>query len=188
VEAEARLYEQIRSEYRTLGDSRGEQGYTINLAVLEHERGRTPRAIALIREILPAIRLGRDTRLVVHALLNLAGFLLAEDELCEAEAAAREVMEILAGFDPASCFAALAIENAACLYALRGDLGRAATLAGFADAVQRRLGYRRDFADQTTSNRLAAVLRRRLTPAELEPLREAGAALAPEAALALALE
>jgi predicted ATPase/DNA-binding CsgD family transcriptional regulator len=188
VDAEARLYEQIRSEYRTLGDSRGEQGYTINLAVLEHERGRTDRALALIREILPAIRLGRDTRLVVHALLNLTGFLLSKNERCEAEAAAREVLEILASFDPASCFAALAVENAACVYALRNDLARAATLAGFADSVLQKLGYRRDFSDRTTNARLAATLHRRLTPAELEPLREAGAALAPEAALALALE
>jgi predicted ATPase len=187
VEAEARLYEQIRSEYRALGDIRGEQGYTINLAVLEHERGRTRRALALIQEILPAIRLGSDTCLVVQALLNLAGFQLAEDQFADAEAAAREALEILTGFDPASCFAALAIENAACIYALRDDVARAATLAGFADSVLRKLGYRRDFSDRTTSVRLAAVLHRRLVPADLEPLREAGAALAPEAALALAL-
>ncbi|MFZ0681258.1 MAG: hypothetical protein WAM84_00095, partial [Candidatus Cybelea sp.] len=72
--------------------------------------------------------------------------------------------------------------------ALRGDLARAATLEGYADAAFERQGYEREFTETTTHVRLAAILREGLALDELARPMAEGAALTPEAAIALALE
>jgi hypothetical protein len=72
------------------------------------------------------------------------------------------------------------------VFGLRGDLARAATLEGYADAALQRHGNERDFTETTTHDRLLALLHEGLARNDLTRLSE-GAALTPEAAIALAL-
>jgi len=186
-ELAARMYEQIRNEYRALGFVRGEQTFACNLALLEHKRGRTQRAIVLTREILPAIRAGRDRQLLGRTLIDLAGFLIAMDDLSGAQAASREAIALYVAADAYHADVEIAIGNLACVHALRGDCSRAATLERYADAALQRRGYERDFTDRTTYERLTAALRAGLTPDDRRRWAAEGAALTPDAALALAL-
>ena len=67
------MHEQLRNEYRSLGNTRAEQSAALNLAEVEHARGQTQAAIAIVREMLPAARSGADKNLLVNLLCNLRG-------------------------------------------------------------------------------------------------------------------
>jgi tetratricopeptide (TPR) repeat protein len=187
-ETAALTYEQLRKEHRSLGNARGEVSAACNLAEVEHARGRTPRAIALVREVLPAARSSADTTFLATLFGNLAGYLAAVDDLSGTVAAAREAIAIYASREPDHADIAIGIEHVALVFALRGDRARAATLEGYADAALARHGYGREFTEKTTHDRLTALLREGIPPGDLARLSAEGAALAPEAALALALE
>jgi len=188
LETAAHMYEQARKEHRSLGDARSEQIAAQNLAEVEHARGQTKRAIAIVRETLPAVRFGADKGTLATLLLNLAGYLAAVDDLPTAIAAAREAIGIHAAREPDHAHVAVAIEHLALVLALRGDLGRAATLEAYADAVLQRLGLPREFTETTTHDRLTALLREGLASDELARLAADGAGLTREAAIALALK
>jgi predicted ATPase/class 3 adenylate cyclase len=186
LETAARLHEQLRKEHSSLGNVRREQGSAQNLAEVEHARGKTQRAIAIVREILPAARAGADRKLLGSLLFNLAGYLVAVDDVPGAAAAAREAIEVLRESDHA--YVAIAIEHLALAFALRGDRARAATLESHAQAVLQRCGFEREFTEKTTHDRLTALLRDGLAPNELARLSAEGTDLTFESAIALALE
>ena len=188
LETAARIWEQLRKEYRSLGDTRAEQVVAFNLAEIEHARGATQRAITLVREALPAVRAGSDTAVLATVLYNLAGYLVAADDLPGAFAAARESIGIRGAREPDHNYVALAIYELALALALRDDLARAATLEGYADTALRRRGFERQNDDQKrTHDRLTSLLGDKLAPDDLARLTAEGAALTPEAAIALAL-
>ena len=187
LETAARTYEQFRKESRSLGNARDEHAATQNLAELEHVRGETQRAITIAREVLPATRSGANKNLLGNLLYNLAGYLVAVDDLPSAAAAAREAIWIHVEAEPDHVHVAIAIEHLALVFALRRDLARAPSLEGYADAALQRHGYEREFTETTTHDRLTALLRDGLAPDELARLSAEGAALTPEAAIALAL-
>jgi predicted ATPase/transcriptional regulator with XRE-family HTH domain len=188
LDTAARTYEQLRKEHRSLGNTHGEQLVAINLANLEHERGQTPRAIGILRGMLPAVRSGANEITLAALLHSLAGYLTAVDDLAGAIAAAREVIGVRAAREADHVYAEVAVEHLALAVALRGDLMRSATLEGYAEAAFARRGYEREFTETTTYNRLTALLREGLAPDELARLRAEGVALTPEAAIALALD
>jgi len=187
VETAARTLEKLREEHRSLRYAPGEVGTANNLAELEHARGRTQRAISILHETLPLAR-SAAPNFLAGLLGNLAGFLAAVDDLAGAVAAAREAIGINASREPDHAHVGISLEHLALVFALRGDLARAASLEGYADALFARQGFKREFAETTTHDRLAALLRERLSPSELARVTADGAALAPEAAIALALE
>ncbi len=187
-ETSARAWEQLRKESRSLGNTRGEQVAAGNLAEAEHARGQTPQAIAIVREILPAMRSGPDWNLFAAMLSNLGAYLAAVDDLSGALTAAREAVEIRAAREPDHAYLAVAIEHVALVVALRGDCVRAATLEGYADATFVRHGFPRELTETTTHDRLMVLLREELGPDELVRLIAEGEALTPETAIALALE
>lgn len=189
LETAARMFEQQRKQYRSLGNTRGERIAALNLAEVEHARGgQTQRAIAIARETLRAVRSSADPIRLTGLLFNLAGYLVAVDDLPAAAAAAREAIGIRAAREPDHTHVAIAIEHLALVFALRGDPARAAALEGYADAAFTRHGFPREFTERTTHDRLTALLREGLTPDELTRLSAEGAALTPDAAIALALE
>ena len=187
LETAARMYEQLRRKHRSLGNSRAERVCTRNLAEIEHARGQTQRAIAIVRETLPTARSGADKSTFAGLLANFAGYLAAVDDLRGAVAAARESIGIHAAREPDHAYVACAIEHLALVFALLGDRERAATLEGYADAALARHGFPREFTETTTHDRLTALLREGLAPDELARLKAEGAALTPEAAIALVL-
>jgi|HubBroStandDraft_4_1064222.scaffolds.fasta_scaffold00028_59 predicted ATPase/class 3 adenylate cyclase len=188
LETAARAWEQLRQEYRSLGETRAEQVVAFDLAEIEHARGATPRAITLIREALPVVRAASDTALLATVLYNLAGYCVAVDDLPGAFAAARESIGIRGAREPDHNFVALAIYELALALALRGERTRAATLHGYAETALRRRGFELQFVQKRTHDRLTSLLRDELAPDELARLTADGAALTPDAAIALALE
>jgi ATP/maltotriose-dependent transcriptional regulator MalT len=187
LETAVHMFEQARKEHHSLGNTGAELLEALNLAEIEHRRGETQRAITIVRETLAGPRAGTDkTRLVL--LNNFAGYLAAADDLSGAVAAAREAIGILVAHEPDHAHVAIAIEHLALVVALCGDRARAATLEGYADSAFGRHGFEREFTEITTHGRLLALLREGLTPEELARLMAEGAALTPEAAIALVLE
>jgi tetratricopeptide (TPR) repeat protein len=185
-ETNAHIWEQLRKEHRSLGNTRDQLIAALNVAEAEHRRGQTLRAIAIVRETLPVVRSSAEANaLAAH---NFAGYLAAVDDLAGAVAVARESIRIHAMREPDHNRVAVAIEHLALVFALRGDLPRAATLEGYVDAAFARHGFEREFTETTTHDRLTALLRAGLSPDELARLTTEGAALSPEAAVALALE
>ena len=186
LETAASLYERLRKEERSLGCARGEQNAALNVAEIEHERGRTRRAISIVRETLPAARSGADRNVLALLLNNLAGYLVAVNDLPEAAAAARESIGIHAEREPDHAHVVIALEHLALVFALRGALALAATLEGYAHAALQRHGFPREFAETTTHDRLIALLDEGIAPDGLARLTAEGSSLAPEAAIALA--
>jgi predicted ATPase/class 3 adenylate cyclase len=188
LESAARMNEQLREAHRSLGNTHGERVAAGNLAETEHARGRTHLAITIFEEMLPALRSDKDRGRLATALNNLAGYRVAVGDLPGAVSAAREAIGLQAPTELDDVYVGIGIEHFALVAAVRGDFSRAAALEGYADAALQRQGFEREFTESTTYNRLTALLRDGLSPDELARLTAAGAALTPEAAIALTLE
>lgn len=186
-EASVRATEHLLQEYRSLGNATMARSTTLNLAERTHAIGETGRAIKLLCGVLPAIRAAGDRNMLVNGMVNLAGYLAAADRFSEAGAIAREMIRELAPREPASAHIAVALEPLALALALDADLNRGAILEGYADAVLRAQGFAREFTEIATRDRLMTLLMERLAPDDLAQRLAEGAALAPEAAIALAL-
>lgn len=182
-----RSFERLREVHASLGNVSDVQTTALNLAEVEHARGQTPRAVALLHEILPNLRRSRDKGFLVTALCNLAGYLIALDDLTAAAEAAREGLEIFAALEPDNVLIAILIEHLALVYALRGEPARAATLCGFVDAAYARHGFAREFVELATHARTVKALADQLQPLEHQRMRADGAVLGAEAAVAVAL-
>jgi predicted ATPase len=185
-ETAIQLNEQILKEHRALGNVRGEIGALLNIAESEYGIGRTHRAIEIVRELMPALRASEDKNQLFTAMANLAGYLIAIDDIPGTIAAAREVI-IRVASDQDHFYIGIGIEHLALAYALRGDLTRAARQEGFADSLFHRGGIERETTEAKSYDRLMALLRERLSPDDLARLLAEGASLTTEAALALAL-
>jgi hypothetical protein len=126
--------------------------------------------------------------MVANVLSNLTGYCVATGDLAGSEAAAREVIALLAARDPDTAHVPFAMEHLALVCALRHDLERAAQLEGFAEHTMHRVGTEREHTEIVTYQRLMELLGAGLPPAELGHLTSVGASLKLEAAVALALE
>jgi tetratricopeptide (TPR) repeat protein len=188
LESAARMNEQLRKAHRSLGNADGESIAAGNLAESEHARGQTRLAITIFEEMLPALRSGRNRGGLATALNNLAGYRVAVDDLPGAVSAAREAIEVQASTELDDVYVGISIEHIALVASICGDFSRAATLEGYANAALQQQGFEREFTESTTYNRLTALLRDGLSADELARLTTEGAALTPEAAIALALE
>jgi predicted ATPase len=188
LEGAALSFEREVRDQRALGNVRNVHVNLANLAEVEHKRGRTARAIELLREVFPAVKGAGNRNIYAMYLSNLAAYLAASDDLPGAREAAREAIAALAS-DPEDIFVILAIEHVALVDALQGRLSRATRLAAYAwAAFDDKTGGRREFTEQATHDRLAAILVESVPPSERARLASEGAALTPEAAVALALE
>ena len=186
LDAAVRMYEQLVREYRALGNGAQASIVAGNLAEVEHTRGQTARAIEIAREIMPEANV-QARRVFIQNLLNLAGYLVALDDLDGAEDVARKAIAMYVA-EPDHAHSGIAVEHLALVCALRGDVARAAVLEGYAAQTFERHGFNREFTETKTYERLVATLRERLPAADLERLTAEGAALSPEAAISFALE
>jgi predicted ATPase/class 3 adenylate cyclase len=188
LNAASKTYDDLRKHYRSRGHATAESNSATNLAETEHKLGHTQRAIALTHEYLPAARCGADRNLLWMLTTNLAGYYTSVDDTTSAIAFAREAIASLAAHDVDHPFVGASIEHLALASALQGDLSRAAMLEGFANSALERNGVERGFTETTTYDRLNALVSDGLATEELARLTTEGAALTPEAAVALALE
>jgi predicted ATPase/class 3 adenylate cyclase len=181
-------FERLRREYRSLGNPRLEIMSAMNLAEVEYALGRTQRAIAIVNEIVPVARSSADPGMLTYALYNLTGYLIDAGDLPGAIEAARETIDIRLKREPNHPEIAIAIEHIALVFALRGDPQRAAVLEGYAQATFARAGFEREVTEAMTYDRLTALLQEHLGADEAASLAAKGASLAPNAAVALALD
>jgi ATP/maltotriose-dependent transcriptional regulator MalT len=181
-------YERLREEQHALGNRSGEVRALMNGAEIEYARGSTERAVANVRAALAVIATDTNRQLRSMLLGNLAGYLVAAGDVEAGCRAGREAIRGLAAAEPTSPYAIISLEHLALGLALGGDHPRAALLAGYVDAAMRGGEITREFTEQTTHDRLAALLQERLGGDELERRHSEGAGLTGEAAIALALE
>ena len=186
--AAAHLKEQLRSEYRALGNTQLENNAALDLAEIEHASGRTERAIEISRESLPVVRGLRDPGNIPGLSLNLAAYLTAVDDLPGAVEAVREGIAAASAREPEHYYVAIGIEHTALILALTGEFARSARLEGYAEAALQRSGFAREHTELAANDRLTRLLRGSLPADELERLTRGGAALSAEDAIALALE
>jgi predicted ATPase/class 3 adenylate cyclase len=183
----ARAYEERIADCRALGNLRDAHVNIGNLAFVEHMRGNFARAIALLRELLTALNGGDDPELRAQVLANLSGGLIEIDDLPGAKEAAREALLLLAR-KPDQMLVAGLLADLAFIDGDEGRFARAARLAGYADSAFVKAAYRRTDRDQKKCEELMESLKASLGLQDYARLVAEGSALAPEAAVALALQ
>ncbi|MGH7729421.1 MAG: tetratricopeptide repeat protein, partial [Vulcanimicrobiaceae bacterium] len=159
-----RGYERIIAKHRALGAPMRNSSVVSNVAETEHQRGNTERAIAVAREGLAT---GTSRLRSAGLLANLAGYLLAVDDLAAARESAEKSIALYETNDPDSVMRAVAIEHLALAVALEGDLARAARLLGHTSQRFAEAGFEREYTETVTCDRLRALLAGGLTPEEL---------------------
>jgi tetratricopeptide (TPR) repeat protein len=187
LDAASQGHEKLRQTQVRLGNLDAANGALLNLAEIEHQRGRTQEAVSLVQEALAYQRASRNPGYFEHILANLAGYLVALDRLSEARDVALETVRSESGAGRYGMLFTAAVECSALIAALHGDVGSGAQLAGYTEAAFRRIGFERGYTEQTTRTRLEAVLVERLAPAEREKFSALGTALSPQDAGALVL-
>jgi predicted ATPase/class 3 adenylate cyclase len=193
--AAAHAYEELRAQMLATGNSAAQRIALLSLAEIEHARGRTPRAVELAREALAAFPAHADRSTTAMLQANLAAYLAAVGDGANGRDAARAALRELATTETDSPLALAAMEHLALCLVLGASgapdahsarLARGATLAGYTDAAFHSRGLDREFTEQTTRDRLDALLRECLTPDDRARLFTAAAALSAESALELA--
>ncbi len=185
-EAAARGYEQRIADNRALGNEFNVRVNVLGLAEAEHARDNTSRAIALVRDLLSKLTSESDREMRAGSLTNLAGYLVATDDAHGAVEAAREAIAAFVR-EPTHYGVTAALEHLALADAVQCRNRRAALLAGYVDSAFAKAGSKRESTEQKTHHRLTALLDANLPAADRVRLISEGAALTPEAAIALAL-
>ena len=166
---------------RSVGAVYARLAATLNLAELEHQRGNTFRAIELAKEVAPEVAVRLEFYTMVTLLNNLAGYLVAVDDVQGAREAAVEALGRLSHADAGSGLVAAALEHLALVHALEGEPERAARIFGCCETSYASSGYIREFTERKTHERLTQLLRERLGEERFERLRREGASEAHEA-------
>jgi tetratricopeptide (TPR) repeat protein len=128
-----------------------------DLAELEFASGNAERALAIIDEAIPVAEETDDPERASVFTCNRAGYLLRLGDDTEAEATARDAVA-LAVKTHGNERVQHALEHLAAALARRGDLERAALLAGYVAAGYRRSGYERESTERSSYEILNAAL------------------------------
>jgi hypothetical protein len=118
---------------------------------------------------------------------GLARFLIATDDLRGALEAAHEAITTLQR-EPASNYVTNAVEVVAHIDALEGRFARASRLIAYAESALAKTRTERPPGYQEAHERTVVLLDANLEPEDFARFTSQGAALAPEAAVALALQ
>jgi predicted ATPase len=160
-----RAYMEAQAMQRSLGDRSGLLATAVNLAELEFITGHRQEAIACVRDASADARAAGNVALLANLLANMAGYLLADDQVEEAATAAREALLLnrtLGHHD----WAVLCLEHLALSHALSGAHHHAARILGFSDGHFRRTEQVREPLEQAGFDRASGLLRNHL-PADV---------------------
>jgi tetratricopeptide (TPR) repeat protein len=156
-----------------------------NLGELEFALGDVGRAVELATEARAGfVRLG-DGDHAANVLSNLAAYAIARDRLGAAAGFVRDALAEVHGRQQPFTVAA-ALEHAAVIAGLSGDLEHAATLLGFTEARFAALHLQRQPTERAGYERLLAALAARFDESDLARRLAAGANLSEETAIELA--
>jgi hypothetical protein len=187
LDSAAHLFDELRRQHAALGNTRMAHVFSLHLSNVEHKRGHTTRAIALMQAILPEARASSDTYVASWVLCNLADYLGSAGDTAGAEAAALESVRIHAESDINDTMLALTLEQLALAWATRGEIAGAAVLTGYIDACFKRSGLTRLADDAIAYHRACTILDDNLPAAERTWLEAEGAGFTKEAIIAYSL-
>ncbi len=186
-DAAAIEYEECGETRRESGDTDGAEHNALNLAEVEHARGRSARAVSLASQAAAHFKSSGDALTVLHALSNLCGYLVALDDLPNSRAAGREALALGMTLDRDGVAVTNAIEHLALIFALEGRYVTAGQLAGYAQGAYERIGYRREPTERMTHERLERLLQTNVAAEEVARLIQLGRSISADRAIALAL-
>jgi tetratricopeptide (TPR) repeat protein len=169
-----------------IGDPLRAASVRADLAELECASGDLGAALSLAESAAATLHDAGFFRAEAITRSNASGYLLLLGRIDDAAAAARDAL-VLSQRAQNAQFVTIGIQHLATIAALRGDVQRAARLAGYVDAWYSAQGYARESTEQRTYDMLARALRPRLSEGEIARLEEHGAVLPEDAAAAEAL-
>lgn len=179
----ARLFDEAATLLRACNDRRALARLQSHHAEFLFASGDNERALACVREAERIYRERDDDADASGALLNAAAYLLACGRLGDAYDAAREGLRlVLRSFDD-DYWVAIAIGHLAHLSAELGDLGRAARLLGYVDAVYRRVGSAREYTEARGYERTLELMRAKLPADQILALFAEGAQMEQDGAV-----
>jgi tetratricopeptide (TPR) repeat protein len=159
---------------------------TAHLAAAYYEAGDFARALAHISDVAAKARKNRDRTTLASALVNVASYALALDDVAHAEAAAREVLTLVRDLGK-TLNAMCGLQLLGSVAGYHGDHVRAVHLAGAADRLYREFDLRREAMEQTIHSRTVHDATAALGPKRVGSLLAEGAALPLERAIEEAL-
>ena len=168
-------FAQALAIFKRLHHEIGHTSVLTNLAELEFNDGHPDRALDLITETL-SIKEARPMDTLSFAIehANRTAYLIALGRLVEARESAGEALKWChQSQDP--FITAIALQHAALLFALIGETRAAAVLLGYVDARFVEIDYTRETTEQWSFDKLVALLRAKLTDAELSDHAAEGA-------------
>jgi len=177
-------FEEAQRLARSLGDEYREVSATVHLSEVEHERGNTQQAAALMRALAERRLNPIDAEPV---LANLTGYLAALGDVPGARTAAADFFALPLPFTR-STFATAVLEHVALADASSGEHTRAARLLGYCDAWYRTTGQQRQFTERHARGQLTTLLDRHIETKRRESLETEGAEYTPERAVRTALD
>jgi non-specific serine/threonine protein kinase len=185
--AEARkLYAQALDACKALGDEREMGAILLNLAELEFVDGNVERALSLGGVALEMCRRYKRARCLAVGNNNIAVYCIALGDVEKARDALWEVLHFARRQD-APTFA-IALQHVALVGALSGQALNAARLIGYVNLQFEQLGYRREYIEQWSYEKLVAALRGQMGDPEIETLAAEGAQWSEERATEEALK
>ncbi|HET6277138.1 MAG TPA: tetratricopeptide repeat protein [Candidatus Cybelea sp.] len=157
-----------------------------DLAELEFAAGHPELALQIIDDAIPVVAEAGDPVESVF-MCNRAGYLLSLSDFTEAEATAREAVE-LAEKTHSEERVLHALEHLAAALASRSELTTAALLGGFVAAGYSKLGYQRETNERSSHEILTSALGTRLSQEDAEALTRRGAEMSGAQALEAAAQ
>ena len=180
----APLDEAIR-HYRSAGDE-GAMVPTANLAETHYATGNFTAALSVGLDVVAMTRKNRDRSNLAAALTNVAAYALTIDDVAQADAAAREALDLVRRLGK-TLNTMCALQHLGTVAALRGEYVRAARLQGASNELYRQFGLTREFTERTLYERTIADIVAALGEAALDEHLAAGAALPLDEAVSEAL-
>jgi tetratricopeptide (TPR) repeat protein len=184
LDVATRSFARTRDQFRSLGFLRNVAVSQSFMAEVEFRRERYHHAADLWRYAAALFRSENDPVALSGMLEGVGQALAACGDLEAARIAAIESLAVATpqGFE----HVAPPIELLAYIAGVQGDVERSARLAGYAAACFTDMGYVRGYVSRAMHDRLTSLMQAHLAPDVLERLTADGAALTPEAAIALA--
>ncbi len=153
----------VLETHRFLGNRTGERYATANIAEVEHLRGETRRAIAILRPFIE----GEDGREMHDTMRrNLIGYHLALDEFEAAREHAAEALAQLPRAGNPTAREAMLFGHIALIAAVDGAVVTAAQISAYVDAQLHAHGVPREYTEEVVNDKLRALIDSQLGPAE----------------------
>jgi predicted ATPase/class 3 adenylate cyclase len=166
------FYAQALVGHRSAGDKAGIAGTLANSAELEFMQGNAGEAIRLTDE---ALSYNLNYVHLIALRLNGCAYRISLDEFAGARAFANEAIR-LARIAQIPMSIGIALQHLALIGALKDRHHDATRLLGYIDARFKALAYQRESTEQWGYEKLMAVLREKLSDAEIDQLAVSGAA------------